>query len=148
MVLVGIVVRERAAVEENHPPCGLVEPQQELDQRGLPRPVLSHQRQLLRGCDPEADSPQHPPLVVLPRRLRVGALSRVRIPEPHVAKLEALPQRPRDRNGILRATDPRLHREEDEEIVQVERLLVQFAGRQQGALDEVAGAGERAAEQR
>src|SRR5690606_36213370 len=70
-----------------------------------------------------------------------------RVAEPDVTELEADPDRPRHRSRVRRPTNGRLHGEEDEEIVQIERLLVELAGGEKGALHQIAGPRERTAQQ-
>src|SRR5690606_27417378 len=100
-VLSRVVLRQWSPIEQDHPLRRLVEAKQQLDQRGLSRPVLTYQRQLRRRLDAQVDPPQHPGPIILvglgrclfqtgSRDRATGGVTGGRISEPDVSELESL----------------------------------------------------------
>ena len=103
------VVAQVASVEQDAALVGVVEPRQQLHQRGLARAVLADQRHHLAGLQGEGKMAHRPTL---------GAV----IDEADILEHEAVANRPGKGQGIGRRMDFRPDREEGEEIVEIERL--------------------------
>ena len=131
-----VVLAEVHAVEQDPALGRVVEPGQQLDQRGLARAVLAHQREPLA---------------------RRAARSRVRAPpscsEPGIAEPHALEHEARSGSAPAPAAPPGLRRmpgsssRKREQVVQVEALLVHLRQREQHPLDQVPALPERAGQE-
>ena len=84
---VQVIVAQVAAIEQDAAFVGVVEPGQQLDERGLARAVLAHQRQRFARLQGEAQVPHRPAL---------GA----RIAEADILEDEALPDRHGHGRGV------------------------------------------------
>jgi len=101
---------------------GVVQPGEQLDDGGLPRPVLAHQGHGLVQGHPEADAAQ-------------GRRTLARIGEGDVAELDAFAQGEPERDGVGPVADFRLVVQELEQVVQVQPALVQRGDAAQNPLE-------------
>ena len=129
-----VVVAQVAAVEQDAAFVGIVEPREQLDERGLAGAVLADQRQHLAGLQREVEVAHRPAL---------GA----GIAEADVLEHEALADRLRERQRVRRRHDLRLDLEEREQVVEVERLAGDLREADQQAFEQVAQPAERAGEE-
>ena len=118
-----VVLAQVVAVEQDAALVGVVEPREQLDERGLAGAVLADERQHLAGVQRERQVAHRPAL---------GA----GIAEADVLEGEAFADRRRERPRIRRRHDLRLDLEEREQVVEIERLS--------GDLREADAAGSRA----
>ena len=132
--VVQVVVAQVAPVQQDPALVGVVQPRQQLHQRGLAGAVLADQRQHLARGELEVQPAQRPFLGV-------------RIAEAHVLEREAARDRPRYRHGTGRAADLRLDLEERIQVVQVQRLSGDLREADQQALEQLSQAAEAAGQE-
>src|SRR3954471_12504050 len=129
-----IVVAKIAAVEEDPALGRIVQPTQELHERRLPGAVQSDEGDALARPQLEVDVPNGPPLAP-------------GIREADVLEDEALRDWSRHRRRTRSRGDRRLHLEEGEEVLEVQRLLGDRAHTEEQVLNRAAAAREGAGEE-
>src|SRR5437763_14823336 len=121
--IAGIDVAQIDAAVQDPPSAGLVQPQEELDERRLPRAVVAHQRQLPAGLDAQRRAGERGPVAA-------------RVTERDIRELDGLRSRDRQRaGGRARALAGRLQIEVVEQVGDEEPVLVEATDGGQGRLD-------------
>ena len=108
-----VVVPEVHSVQEDGAAGGIIQPRQQLDQRGLALAVLSHQGHVLAGLDSKVQIPQHRPV-------------RPRVLERNVAELNPPANEARNWEGSRLGSDGGFNSQEFEQIRE-EQCLVRDA---------------------
>ena len=132
---VELVLPQVHPVEQDASLIRVVQAGQQLHERRLARPVLTHEGDPLARLEREGEVPHRPPV-------------RARVAKSHVLELESPHDRQRHDPRPGPGRNPRLHVEEGEQVRQIQALLEHLRQRQEDALDQVAALAERAREER